>query len=318
MATQSDNDEQESATTSTVLPGGPMQIAGTLIEDTYAEAFSLWASRLVITADSPRLALQAAQAATGMAFSIAGGGCEAGLDGDLALEKTPDGRPGYAVLLFSHSPAALEKELLARIGQAVMPSATSACFNGLAGEKTAKVGGSLRYFGDGFQTLQQLGERRTWRIPVGDGEFIVDETFGMTMGVGGASLILVGKGRSDVFSAAEAASEAVCGVPGVIVPAPGGVSRSPSKPGSRYPGLHTSTNQRFSPALRGQVESAIPAEADTAYELVIDGLSAAAVSEALRVAILAACRPGVLRISANNYGGRLGAYRLRLRSLMQG
>jgi formylmethanofuran--tetrahydromethanopterin N-formyltransferase len=221
------------------------------------------------------------------------------------------------LLLFSHSPAALEKALLDRIGQGVMPSATSACFNGLAGEKIAKVGGSLRYFGDGFQTLQQTGERRTWRIPVGDGEFVVDESFSMAMGVGGASLVLIGKGRAEVLSAAEAASEAVCGVPGAIVPSPGGVSRSPSKPGSRYPGLHSSTNQRFVPALRGQVESAIPAEADCAYELVIDGLSAAVVTDAIHAAILAASRPGVLRISANNYGGRMGAYRLRLRQIMQ-
>ncbi len=295
-----------------------MQIAGTLIEDTYAEAFSLWASRLVITAESPRLALQAAQAAVGMAYSIANSGCEAGLNGELAPEKTPDGRPGVAVLLFSHSPAALEKELLERIGQGVMPSPTSACFNGLAGEKTAKVGGSLRYFGDGFQTLQQFGERRSWHIPVGDGEFVVDEAFGMAMGVGGASLILVGQGRSVVLDAAGAAAEAICGVRGVIAPNPGGVSRTPSKPGSRYPGLKTSTNQRFAPMLRGQVESALPAEADCAYELVIDGLSAAAVSEAIRAAIQAACRPGVLRITAGNYGGRMGAYRLRLRQIMQG
>ncbi len=294
-----------------------MHIKNVLIDDTFAEAFPMWASRLVVTADTPRLALQAAQVAAGMATSIIGCGCEAGLEGALDAGETLDGRPGHVLLLFSYSPEKLEEHLLQRIGQAILPSATSACFNGLMSETKAKVGGKLRYFADGFQSSKQLAGRRFWRLPVADGEFVVEESFGLGDCVGGGNLILIGERRGPLLEAADAAVEAVRSVRGAIAPFPGGICRSPSKPGSKYKNVRASTNQVFCPTLRSRVETQLSADAGVVYELVIDGLSEEIVRIAMGSAILASCRPGVLRITAGNYGGKLGPYHLYLRKILE-
>jgi formylmethanofuran--tetrahydromethanopterin N-formyltransferase len=295
-----------------------MRIQGVLIDDTFAEAFPMWYSRLIITADTPKLALQAAQAASGLAISIIGCGCEAGLEGKLAPGDTPDGRPGYAALLFSFSPEKLEEHLFLRISQAILPSATSACFNGTDAEKTATVGGKLRYFGDGYQSSKVLNGRRYWRVPVADGEFVVDESFGLAQGVGGGNLLIVGEDRSRVLKAAESAVRAVKAIRGAIAPFPGGVCRSPSKPGSKYPKVRASTNDAFCPTLRSRVQTRLPNDAQSVYEIVIDGVSEDIVRQAMRDAIVAACQPGVLQITAGNYGGTWGPYHLYLYKLLKG
>jgi formylmethanofuran--tetrahydromethanopterin N-formyltransferase len=293
-----------------------MQIEGVTIEDTFAEAFPMWASRLVITADTPRLAAQAAQAGAGLATSIIGCGCEVGAGAMIDPAQTPDGRPGCELLVFSYSPEKLEEALFQRVGQTILPSATSACFNGLTGEKSAKVGGKLRYFGDGFQSSKLLDGRRFWRIPVSDGEFLVEESFGMAQGIGGGNLILIGKQRSLVLAAAEAAAEAIRKTPGAIAPFPGGVCRSPSKIGSKYKNVRASTNDVFCPTLRSRTATQLPPEAEAVYELVIDGLTQESVSRAMGAGILAACSEGMLVISAGNYGGKLGPYQFHLHKIL--
>ncbi len=294
-----------------------MQLQGVLIDDTFAEAFPMWASRLVITADSPRLARQAAEAACGLAISIIGCGCEAGLEGELAPDATPDGRPGHAALLFSYSPEKLEEHLFQRIGQAVLPSATSACFNGLATDRQAKIGARLRYFGDGFQASKIVAGRRYWRIPVADGEFVVEESYGLAQGVGGGNLLIIGSRRSLTLAAAEAAALAVRATPDAIAPFPGGVCRSPSKPGARYQNVRASTNEVFCPTLRSRSQTQLSPDCECAYELVIDGLDEEVVRRAMASAIRAACQPGVLRITAGNYGGKLGPYQLHLHQVLE-
>jgi formylmethanofuran--tetrahydromethanopterin N-formyltransferase len=294
-----------------------MRVRNVLIDDTFAEAFPMWVSRLIVTADSPRLALLATQTAAGMATSIIGCGCESGLEGALPARETPDGRPGQVLLLFSYSPEKLEEHLFQRIGQAILPTATSACFNGLQAEKTARVGGKLRYFDDGFQSSKLLDGRRFWRLPVADGEFVVEEAFGLGQGVGGGNLIVIGTERGATLEAAEAAAEAVRAIRGAIAPFPGGVCRSPSKPGSKYKNVRASTNEAYCPSLRSRVGTQLPPEAGAVYELVIDGLTEDIVRQAMGAALLAACRPGVLRITAGNYGGKLGPYHLHLHPILK-
>ncbi|MDD5367801.1 MAG: formylmethanofuran--tetrahydromethanopterin N-formyltransferase [Anaerolineaceae bacterium] len=294
-----------------------MQIEGVTIEDTFAEAFPMWMSRLVITADTARLAFQAAQAACGLGISIIGCGCEAGVEGELDPDQTADGRPGQALFLFSYSKEKLEDHLTLRIGQAILPSATSACFNGLESTTQVKVGGKLRFFGDGYQSSKLLKEKRYWRIPVADGEFVVEEAFGMAEGVGGGNLLIIGTQRAATLEAAEAAAQAVRSTKGAIAPFPGGVCRSPSKPGSKYEKVRASTNQAFCPTLRTRVETQLPPQAGCSYELVINGTSEGVVKQAMAAAIRAACRPGVLWITAGNYGGKLGPYHLYLHQILK-
>ena len=295
-----------------------MQINSVEIEDTFAEAFKMWANRLIITAINERWAMTAAQVVTGFATSIIGCGCEAGIGGLLSAEQTPDGRPGVVVLFFTMSKADMEKHLLLRLGQCVMTSPTSACYNDLAAESKVKIGGKLRYFGDGFQSSKLLEERRLWRVPVMDGEFVVEDSFGVKEAVGGGNFLILGDSQPNALAAAEAAVEAIRVVPGAICPFPGGIVRSGSKVGSRYKGQFVSTNTAYCPTIRRQVESALPEGVNAVMEIVIDGMDQEAVRQATRVGIQAACQSGVLRISAGNYGGKLGQYHFHLKEIMSG
>ncbi len=295
-----------------------MQVNSVEIEDSFAEAFDMWGSRLIITAFNERWAITAAQVVTGFATSIIGCGCEAGIGGLLSCDQTPDGRPGVLVLFFTMSKKDMAKHLLLRLGQCVMTSPTSACYNDLQAEVNVKVGGKLRYFGDGFQISKLVGERRLWRIPVMDGEFVIEESFGVQKAVGGGNFLILADSQPNALAAAEEAVEAIRVVPDVILPFPGGIVRSGSKIGSIYKGQMVSTNTAYCPTIRRQVDSALPAGVNAVMEIVIDGLDEGAVREATRVGIQAACRPGVLRIAAGNYGGELGQHHFHLHEIMDG
>jgi formylmethanofuran--tetrahydromethanopterin N-formyltransferase len=236
----------------------------------------------------------------------------------LSPDETPDGRPGVSVLVFAFSRDALEKALSNRVGQCVMTCPTSACYNGLPiGEKNIVVGGRLRYFGDGWQISKRLEGRRYWRIPVMDGEFTCEETFGTTKGVAGGNIILLGVDRATTLAAAEVAAAAMWACPEIILPFPGGIARSGSKVGSKYKALRASTNTAYAPTLRGLVPSELPEGVDAAYEIVIDGLTLAAVERATAVGLRAGARPGIVAITAGNYGGKLGPFHIRLRDVAE-
>jgi formylmethanofuran--tetrahydromethanopterin N-formyltransferase len=295
-----------------------LAINGIPIEDTFAEAFPMTAARVVVTAETPGWAQTAGQTATGYAASVIGCDAEAGVERVLSPDETPDGQPGVSLLFFAFSRDALQKALVNRVGQCVLTCATTACYNGLplVKDKNIKIGGNLRFFGDGWQISKKLEGRRYWRLPVMDGEFLCEDVFGTTKGVAGGNFLIVGASQAQALAAAEAAVAAIRRLSGVILPFPGGVVRSGSKVGSRYKKLRASTNDAYCPTLRGLVKSALPREANAVYEIVIDGLDAAAVEEATRVGVRAACVPGVLRITAGNYGGNLGPFHLHLHKLL--
>ena len=294
-----------------------MKINGVAIDDTFAEAFGMTATRLVITADSAAWAETAATSLTGFATSVIACGCEAGVERALGPEETPDGRPGIAVLIFGMSSKDLQKQLRDRVGQCVLTSAGSACYAGLEGGVPLKLGAALRYFGDGHQISKKFGERRYWRIPVMDGEFICEDTVGTVKAVGGGNILILAESRPAALAATEKAVAAMRKVPSVILPFPGGMVRSGSKVGSKYKGLIASTNNAYCPTLKGQTKSDLAPEVAAVLEIVIDGLAPADVAAAMRAGIVAACAsPGVLRITAGNYGGKLGKFHFRLHEVM--
>lgn len=301
----------------TTTTARPAEYRGVAIEDTFAEAFPMVAARAIITAETAAWAETAARTMTGYATSVIACDAEAGVERLLDPAETPDGRPGASVLVFGFGRSALEKALANRVGQCVMTCPTTACYNGLPiVEKSLGVGSRLRYFGDGWQISKRLGGRRYWRVPVMDGEFTCEESFGMVKGVAGGNLIILGANGPTALAAAESAVAALRRLPDVILPFPGGIVRSGSKVGSKYRALKASTNSAFCPTLRGVVDSQLPPEAHCAYEIVIDGLSLEAVERATAFAVRAACLPGVIRISAGNYGGKLGPHHIYLRDVL--
>ncbi|HEX9489309.1 MAG TPA: formylmethanofuran--tetrahydromethanopterin N-formyltransferase [Stellaceae bacterium] len=297
-----------------------MNLAGVAIDDTFAEAFGMRATRLAITAETVDWARIAAASMTGFATSVIGCGVEAGIERELAPADTPDGRPGIAVLLFAVSRDALAKAVRDRVGQCVLTCTGTACYAGLAGDAQVPLGRALRYFGDGYQSAKRIGERRYWRIPVMDGEFVCEDLAGVQRAVGGGNFLMLGRSRAGVLAAAERAVAAMRQVPEVIMPFPGGLVRSGSKVGSRYKFLPASTNDPFCPTLKGAVETALEPEVASVLEIVIDGLTEAAVGAAMAAGIRAACadaRGGLTRITAGNYGGKLGPFHFHLHELLR-
>jgi len=296
-----------------------VNLGGVEIDDTFAEAFGMKGTRLIVTADDAAWARRAGESMTGFATSIIGCGVEAGIEREVAPAETPDGRPGVAVLLFAVSRDALAKAVRERVGQCVLTCPGTACFAGLAGEKRVPLGRAVRYFGDGHQLAKRIGGGRYWRIPVMDGEFLCEDEAGVADAVGGGNLLLLGRAHAPVLAAAERAIAAMRGVGEVIMPFPGGIARSGSKLGSRYKFLIASTNDAFCPTLKGVVETALAPEIDAVLEIVIDGLTEAAVGRAMTAGMRAACTgaEGLVRISAGNYGGKLGAFHFALHALLQ-
>jgi formylmethanofuran--tetrahydromethanopterin N-formyltransferase len=297
-----------------------MNIRGVFIEETFAEAFTMRVARLIVTGRSMRWAREAALKLTGFATSVIGCKCEAGIERELAEGETPDGRPGISILFMVMSKDDMGKRLIERVGQTVLTCPTTACYDGLpAAPDRVGVGSALRFFGDGFQASKLIGGERFWRIPVMEGEFLVQEKFGMVKGVGGGNFLILARSADAALAAAEAAADAIAGHPGVILPFPGGVVRSGSKVGSRrIKSMIASTNDAYCPTLRAVTTSALPDTVNSVLELVINGTNADAIASAMRVGIDAACRDGVVSISAGNYGGKLGPHHFHLRKIMAG
>jgi len=297
-----------------------VQRNGVTIVDTFAEAFTMRAARVVITAQSAEWARTAAQSLTGFATSVIGCKVEAGIETELAAESTPDLRPGISVLMFAFDADGLQRQLIDRIGQTVLTCPTTACFDGLPdAPDRVIVGGQLRHFGDKFQSSKFLDGRRYWRIPVMEGEFLVQESFGVQKAIGGGNMLILATDQRAALAAAEAAVAAMRGLPGIVLPFPGGIVRAGSKVGARkYKNMIASTNDAYCPTLRGRsgVESQLPPNVNSVLEIVVDGLDRAAIERAMRAGLAAACRPGVVEITAGNYGGKLGKHHFHLHQLL--
>jgi formylmethanofuran--tetrahydromethanopterin N-formyltransferase len=294
-----------------------VKLHGAEIADTFAEAFPMWGARVLITAATPAWALEAGRSLTGFATSVIGCKCEAGIERELTPDETPDGRPGVSALLFAMDAEGVGKRLVERVGQCVLTCPTAACFNGLDADDTVDVGGRLRFFGDGYQASKVLAGERYWRVPVMEGEFLVQERFGVVEGVAGGNIIMLGRDTESALRAAEAAAGAMRAVAGAITPFPGGIARSGSKVGSRYSSLPASTNDALSPTLRGQVEhTEVPPGIESVFEIVIDGLALEPVREAMKRGMAAAAEAGAAMVTAGNYGGNLGPHHIHLRELL--
>jgi formylmethanofuran--tetrahydromethanopterin N-formyltransferase len=297
-----------------------MIVNGIAIDDTFAEAFPMKATRLIITAHALEWAYHSAQAATGFATSVIGCGCEAGIERELSPQETPDGRPGVSVLIFAMGVKGLSKQVETRAGQCILTAPTTALFSGLHAGAPLPLGKSLRYFGDGFQISKRIGGRRFWRIPVMDGEFLVEDTAYSTDAIGGGNFLILAKSQPQALAACEVAVKAMHKVPNVILPFPGGVVRSGSKVGSKYRSLNASTNDAFCPTLKGVTQTQLSPEIGSVMEIVLDGLSRQDIERAMRVGIQAVCalgaESGVVRISAGNYGGKLGPFHFHLHQIL--
>jgi formylmethanofuran--tetrahydromethanopterin N-formyltransferase len=287
------------------------------IADTFAEMFPMWAGRVLITADSEKWALTAAEVATGLATSVIMSPAEAGIETVVPADKTPDNRVGVLIQVYNRSRFDLNGQMILRIGQCVMTCPTTSAFDAMPNAKrTLKVGRSICLFGDGFQRKGLVGQRKVWKIPVMEGDFIVEDRFGIAEAIAGGNFIIFAKDRASGLMAAEEAVKAIKAKKSeVILPFPGGICRSGSKVGSLKYKLKASTNHPFCPRLRELVpDSQVPEGVKCVYEIVVNGLSLETVKRAMGDGVKAAAGvPGVVKISAGNYGGKIGPYKAFLK-----
>ncbi|MHA1821622.1 MAG: formylmethanofuran--tetrahydromethanopterin N-formyltransferase [Promethearchaeota archaeon] len=307
-----------------------MELNGVEIDDTFAEGFSLYASRILITAENIEYAEWAARAATGFAQSTIHCPCEAGIDQRLGADETPDGRPGVSVMFCVVKKNTMDQVLLDRIGQCILTAATTSVFDWFpdeyVSEKTfeVKTGYKLKFFGDGWEekdTIKWNGKDiPVWKVPTMDGYFVVQNTFRVSKIAGGGNFMMLADSLEHAINASKKAIEAMSKVDGVIMPFPGGFVRSPSKLGSlKYSKfLDASTNHPLLPVLKDKVEdSIVPDGAKAGYEFVINGLTFDLVKEAMRVGITELTKQeGVLKITAGNYGGKLGKLHYHLKEIL--
>jgi len=296
-----------------------MIINGVEIEDNFAEAFGIKVSRILITAATKKLALVAATEATGYGTSVIGCLAEAGIDGYVPPQETPDGRPGYIIMICNMNKDKLDHELLERVGMCVLTAATTAVFDWMdEPDEKLKTGQKLKFFGDGYEQTLDIGGRKVHSIPLMSGDFLVEAELGIRAGVAGGNFFILAENQPAGLLAADAAVDAIEAVPGAITPFPGGIVASGSKVGSiKYKFLGASTNEKMCVTLKDEVEGCqIPENVNGVYEIVIDGVDEETVKAAMKAGIEAAVKIfGVIQISAGNFGGNLGKYQIKLHEL---
>ncbi|MCK4370570.1 MAG: formylmethanofuran--tetrahydromethanopterin N-formyltransferase [Candidatus Lokiarchaeota archaeon] len=302
-----------------------MEINGVEIEDTFCEAFGAVFSRILVTAKNEKWVKTVAQITTGYGTSTIHCDAEAGIDIFVPPDQTPDNRPGAMLMFFKNKKEEMSRVVMNRIGQCVFTCPTTACFDALnvsldpTKEFEIKLGANLKFFGDGFQEkIEEKFPFEAWKIPVMEGEFIVQSIAKVGKGIAGGNFLIIGKDQDSALEAAEKAIDAVKDVPNVITPFPGGIVRSGSKVGSKYSFLNASTNEPLCPSLREKIENSQLREGDNCvYEIIFDGATEEAVKKAMKLGIEAAVKvPGINRISAGNYGGNLGKFQYKLHEIL--
>ncbi len=301
-----------------------MKIGNTIIDDTYAEGFSMRYTRLLVTAIDRYWLEQGVREFCGYGTSVIHCDAEVGVEtAQVEPQDTVDGRVGATVMAFTFSADALAAAVGSRAGQCLLTCPTTAVFNGMEPTQTeVPLGNYVRYFGDRFEEKGTVGQRQVWRIPVMEGEFLIEDKTFSDKGVGGGNFLIQSVDVESGLAAARRAVDEIAKCSGVITPFPGGVVRSGSKVGSKYKALRASTFDAYCPTLRDQVESRIHAGANCVYEIVIDGVDFDSVAQAMKVGIQAAVDPNhagdsIVAISAGNYDGDLGKHHFPLRSVLE-
>ena len=278
------------------------------------------ASRLIITAESKNWLKKAVDSMTGFATSVIACGCEGGIEKEIPPSKTPDGRPGMIVLIFAMDSESLAKQVLRRVGQCILTTPTTACFSGLETDEKINLGNAIRYFGDGFQISKRINNKKFWRIPVMEGEFVIEDKTSVTSGIGGGNILIIGTSNKEVLKAGEAAVKEMKKIDNIILPFPGGIVRSGSKVGSKYKNLIASTNDAYCPTLKGITKTNLDKDIECVLEIVVDGINEKDIALAMKKGISIICKKfnkGIKSISAGNYGGKLGPFHFHLRDIMK-
>jgi len=295
-----------------------LEFKGIEIEDTYSEAFDGLFSRILITAGNDKLLRKAAFGSTALPSTVLGES-EGGIEKWLNEEETPDGRKGAIVQIWANyrrGISKLEYELAKRIRQGILVVPTTRVFNALESEERIDIMNRVGHCGDGYESVEEKFGREIINIPIMMGGFIIERHLGYAKGVMGGTVWFFCETLDAALEAGDKAVDAVSGVDDAITPFD--VCSAGSKVETKYPEIGPTTNHPYCPTLKGKIpDSKVPDGVVSIPEIVINGTTIDVVKEAMRVAIQSAVGvEGVVKISAGNYGGKLGKHKIWLRDLV--
>ncbi|MEE8168155.1 MAG: formylmethanofuran--tetrahydromethanopterin N-formyltransferase [Candidatus Hydrothermarchaeales archaeon] len=296
-----------------------LEIAGIKVEDTYCEAFDGLFSRILITARDVKRLRKAALSATALpstVFDESEGGVEKWVEKD----ETPDKRKGAIAQIWvnygKNAPEKLEHEVAKRIRQGVLVVPTASVFNALKSAERFDAMEKIGHCGDGYETLETRFGREVINIPLMMGEFLIERYLGYAKGVMGGNIWFFCETQDAALEVGDKAVEAVAKIDGAITSFD--VCSAGSKVETKYPEIGPTTNHPYCPTLRTIIkDSMVPKGVVSIPEIVINGISLDAVRDAMKAAMLSAAGvSGVVKISAGNYGGKLGRYKIYLRDML--
>jgi formylmethanofuran--tetrahydromethanopterin N-formyltransferase len=295
------------------------------IEDTYAEAFEGIFCRVMVTADDVETVRAAAQDATATP-SVVIGRTEGGIERFLTKKETPDQREGAILQFwtgttpnkpFNETLEKFQKELSYRIRQDILVKPFTALFDDLPdAEGKMDMMERVGHCGDGYEWVEKRFGRKVIIVPLMVPDFVIERHLGYAHGVTGGNFWVLCQTKDALRKAGEKALQAIHRVPGVVTPFD--VCSAGSKPETHYPLIGPTTNHQYCPSLKQKLgaESKVPEGVNYIPEIVINGTSLDAVKQAMKLGIEAARQvEGVVGISAGNYEGKLGKFKINLREL---
>ncbi len=289
------------------------------VEDTYCEAFDGLFIRIIITTKDEKRLKRAAYSFTALPSTVFGE-AEGGIEKWLSKDETPDRRIGAIAQLWvnygKNSINVLERELGKRVRQGILVVPTTSVFNALDSDTKIDTMNKIGYCGDGYETVEERFGRKIINIPLMMGEFLIERELGYAKGIMGGNVWFFCEDIDSALDAGDIAVEAVSKVEGAVTSFD--ICSAGSKVETNYPEIGPTTNHRYCPTLRGKIkDSGVPMEVNSIPEIVINGISIDAVKNAMKAAMNSVKDvEGVVKISAGNYGGKLGRYKIYLRELV--
>lgn len=296
-----------------------LNISGIPVEDTYCEAFDGLFIRIIITAKDEKRLKRAAYSFTALPSTVFGE-AEGGIEKWLSKDETPDRRIGAIAQLWvnygKNSINVLERELGKRVRQGILVVPTTSVFNALDSDTKIDTMNKIGHCGDGYETVEERFGRKIINIPLMMGEFLIERELGYAKGIMGGNVWFFCEDIDSSLDAGDIAVEAVSKVEGAVTSFD--ICSAGSKVETNYPEIGPTTNHRYCPTLRGKIkDSGVPMEVNSIPEIVINGISIDAVKDAMKAAMNSIKDVnGVVKISAGNYGGKLGRYKIYLRELV--
>lgn len=297
-----------------------LELNGVPVDDTYCEAFDGVYSRIIVTAKHKWLLKRAAYSATALPSTVFGE-AEGGVEKWLNPQETPDGRLGAICQIWVQKSKkfldVLMREMGKRIRQGILVVPTTRVFNATEGDGTFDAEINVGRCGDGYEWEEEMWGRKVIRIPIMFGEFVIERYIGYAEGIAGGNIWYFCESEEAALEAGEAAVEALKDVDGVITSFD--ICSAGSKPETKYPEIGPTTNHYFCPTLKGKIpDSKVPDGVKSIPEIVINGITRESVEKAMFVCMDVVSKiDGVVRISAGNYGGKLGQHKIYLKEILE-